>query len=149
MHCSVSGSPDRSQTRTVWSYDPLTMRRPSGEYPTLMTAFTCPRRPAGSTPLTMEWVAQMIRSTSLSGYGSAVAAIQGLDYLQALARVRCPTLVLAGEHDAAVTLEQSRLLTAAIPTATLEVLSGAPHVSHVEQPTVFLERVGGFLQQAG
>ena len=114
---------------------------------TLARWFTEPFRT--SAPLTMEWVARMIRSTSLSGYGAAVAAIQGLDYLQALARVRCPTLVLAGERDAAVTLEQSRLLTAAIPTATLEVLSGAPHVSHVEQPTVFLERVGGFLQQAG
>lgn len=112
---------------------------------TLARWFTEPFR--ASAPLTMAWIAQMIRSTSLSGYGAAVAAIQGLDYLQRLAQLSCPTLVLAGDVDAAVTVEQSRALAAAIPNATLEVLSGAPHVSHVEQPTVFLERVGRFLQQ--
>lgn len=51
-----------------------------------------------------------------------------------LARIRCPTLVIAGELDRFVPLDRARGLAAAIPGARFEVVEGAGHAVVVEQP---------------
>ena len=105
--------------------------------------FTEPFR--ASSPMTMAWVASMIRATSVKGFESAVHAIQGLDLLSSLSQVRAPTLVLAGALDQATTVAQAQVIASAIAGAQLEVLPGVAHVSNVQQPTVFSECVGAFL----
>jgi 3-oxoadipate enol-lactonase len=98
-----------------------------------------------SAPMTMAWIASMIRATSVEGFGSAVRAIQGLDLLCVLDQVRAPTLVLAGALDQATTVAQAETIARAIPGAQLEVLPDVAHVSNVQQPTVFSECIGAFL----
>jgi 3-oxoadipate enol-lactonase len=100
-----------------------------------------------TSPLTMEWVADMIRSTHPDGYVGAIAAIQKLDHVEALARVACPTLVIAGAHDNAVPPEAALALCTAIPNARYELLRQVAHIGNVEQPALFTELVGGFLQR--
>lgn len=100
-----------------------------------------------AAPLTLGWVAAMVRATPLPGYLAAIRAIQGLDYLDALASLPVPALVLAGECDTAVPVEQTRAIAQRLPRAVFEVLPGAPHLGNVEQPLVFLERIGRFVAE--
>lgn len=114
---------------------------------TLARWFTAPFR--ASAPLTLDWVASMIRQTSTVGFHGAVRAIQQLDYLEGLRALEMPALVLAGDCDAAVPLEQSRVIAEQLPHGQLQVMSGAPHLSNVEQPLAFLEHVGRFVREVG
>ena len=56
------------------------------------------------------------------------------EVLAVVDRIRCPTLVLTGEHDAGSTPAMSRALAARLPTATLTILPGLRHLSLLEAP---------------
>ena len=66
------------------------------------------------------------------------------DITPRLGGVRLPVLVISGEHDEA-TPAVVRPLVAALPDARWELLEGASHCTHLEQPERFLELVEGFL----
>jgi 3-oxoadipate enol-lactonase len=50
-----------------------------------------------------------------------------LDWLEQCARIRCPTLVIAGSDDQFPTEEMSRRVAATIPGSQLHVVAGGPH----------------------
>ncbi|MBT9487653.1 MAG: alpha/beta fold hydrolase [Rubrivivax sp.] len=102
-----------------------------------------------ASPMTMAWVARQIRATSPEGYASAIRAIQALDHLEGLASIDVPTLVIAGEHDAAVPPQAASAMAARMPRAELQVLGGAGHIGNVQQPLAFTEAVGRFLRGVG
>jgi len=112
--------------------------------PTLERWFT--RAFALASPMTLEWLARQIRSTSPSGYSAAVAAIQALDHEERLREIAVPTLVVAGEDDSAVPPAAAAGIAERVPGARLLVLKDAAHLGNVQQPVVFTERVGEFLQ---
>jgi len=112
--------------------------------PTLDRWFT--RSFATASPMTLGWVGDQIRATSPQGFISAVRAIQSLDNLQQLHKVRMPTLVLAGDEDVAVPPAAAAVMSQQIPGSELVILSKAAHLGNVERPTVFSEIVGRFLQ---
>ncbi len=69
-------------------------------------------------------------------------------YWDRLGRLTLPTLLLAGERDAkfralAVAMQ------ARLPAAHLEVIPGAGHATHLENPGAFSARVEAFLSAAG
>lgn len=113
--------------------------------PTLERWFT--RSFALASPLTMAWVGRQIAATSPAGYTHAVRAIQQLDHLDALGKVRVPTLVVAGDSDSAVPPAAAQRLVDAIPGAQLHILEDAAHIGCVQQPVAFTEVVGRFLQR--
>jgi 3-oxoadipate enol-lactonase len=114
--------------------------------PTLERWFT--RTFAAACPLTMDWVAAQIRSTSADGYAAAVRAIQALDHLDRLADIRVPALVIAGDCDAAVPPPMASAMAARLRRAQLLVLDDAGHLGNVQQPLRFAEAAGRFVQQA-
>jgi pimeloyl-ACP methyl ester carboxylesterase len=65
-----------------------------------------------------------------------------------LASLAIPTLVVAGDHDAIVSSEESRHLAAALPRTELAVLPGCGHLPNLEDPFGFNELLGGFLRSA-
>lgn len=103
---------------------------------------------AASAPLTLHWVAAQIASTPLAGYGAAIGAIQRLDHLDQLHRITAPTLVVAGELDAAAPPSLARLMAERLPAATLATLPEAGHIGNVQCPLAFTETVGAFLAQS-
>jgi 3-oxoadipate enol-lactonase len=119
---------------------------PAQVAPTLERWFT--RAFAAASPLTLEWVAAQVRSTTPAGYAAAIRAIQGLDHLERLRTLALPTLVVAGAADSSVPPSMAKTLAEAIPGARLLVLDGAAHLGNVEQPVVFTEGVGAFLLEA-
>jgi pimeloyl-ACP methyl ester carboxylesterase len=61
--------------------------------------------------------------------------------------VRVPTLVVWGERDPAVPLENGRRLAREIPGAELVVIPGCGHLPHMEKPEAFRRAVIDFLRR--
>ncbi|HKX08881.1 MAG TPA: alpha/beta fold hydrolase [Stellaceae bacterium] len=72
------------------------------------------------------------REAYLASY--RVFATADAEVLPLLDRIRCPTLVLTGEHDTGSTPEMARRLTAHLRDATLAILPGLRHLALVEAP---------------
>jgi L-proline amide hydrolase len=73
-----------------------------------------------------------------------VGTLTGWDITPRLRNVRVPVLVISGEHDEA-TPAVVRPLVDALPHARWELIEGASHSTHLEQPRRFLELVETFL----
>ena len=84
--------------------------------------------------------------TPREGYLGCCDAIAQLDYAKDLARVKAPTLVVAGELDAGTPVAMSEAIARGIPGARLEVIPGAAHLAAVEAPEAFDAAVGRFLE---
>jgi 2-succinyl-6-hydroxy-2,4-cyclohexadiene-1-carboxylate synthase len=61
-----------------------------------------------------------------------------------LPSIRCPVLVLAGERDEKFA-GIGRRMADVLPDADLALVPAAGHAAHLEQPTAFVEVVGGWL----
>lgn len=103
---------------------------------------------AASSPLTLAWVAAQIRSTPPQGYAAAIRAIQQLDHLDRLHEISVPVLVIAGELDMAAPASVAKLMAEQMKNAQLVVLPGVAHLGNVQEPVLFAETVGLFLQTA-
>lgn len=80
------------------------------------------------------------RAMDPRGYGAAMAALRDADLEPQLSKVRAPTLVIAGDADAAVPREHSQRMSDSISGARLAVLAGG-HLSAVEAPGEFAREV--------
>jgi len=76
--------------------------------------------------------------------GQSVSAIDRL-YLAA----HMPTLIVWGDHDRLIPLAHAYRAHEAIPNSRLEVIPGAGHFPHVEQPGRFVEILVDFLSTTG
>ena len=89
-------------------------------------------------------VREMLTGTSSAGYSGNCAAIRDADYRDALAKVRVPTLVIAGTHDPSTPPALGRKLATSIPGARYVELDSA-HLSNLEQAGAFNAAVLRFL----
>ena len=80
-------------------------------------------------------------------YRAALAALMGFDRRAALADIRVPTLVVAGELDTAAPAPVMEKMAARIPGAEYVVLPGAGHLANLEQPQAFNAVLLAFLTQ--
>lgn len=107
------------------------------------------------SPLTINTrpdVVANVRALAGGNTGEGVAAVaRGLalrpDATALLPAITCPALVLVGEQDAITPREEARVLFERIPDAALEVLPDAGHLSNLEQPGRFTERIARFLHE--
>lgn len=75
----------------------------------------------------------MLEATPTEGYAACCEAIALMDLVPLLARIRAPTLVLAGADDPATPPEHGRAIVEAVPDARLMILPHARHLANVEQ----------------
>jgi pimeloyl-ACP methyl ester carboxylesterase len=77
------------------------------------------------------------------------AAIQRMmhrpDSTPLLAQIKVPTLVVTGEEDELIPVEESRTIANAVSGATLVVIPRAGHLSNLEQPEPFNNALNAFL----
>lgn len=71
------------------------------------------------------------------------------DSVAALAEIRAPALVLHGEEDEIVTVDEARIMADGLPNAELMTIAGAGHLSAVEQPQLFNDAVAEFAMALG
>ncbi|MFS2112623.1 alpha/beta fold hydrolase [Herbaspirillum frisingense] len=95
-------------------------------------------------PLTVKWIESLVRGTTQAGYFEAVDAIKRMNHVARLQEISVPTLVVAGEKDAAVKPEICAKVAEAITGARFVVLPSG-HISNVEAAAEFTEVVGQFL----
>jgi 3-oxoadipate enol-lactonase len=97
-------------------------------------------------PDTVAGMKEMMLSTPVDGYLACCEAVRDMDHREILGKITAPTLVIAGRHDPATTLEAAEFIRSRIPGAAMTVLEAA-HIANVEQPHDYADTVLGFLTQ--
>jgi 3-oxoadipate enol-lactonase len=112
---------------------------------TLERWFTEPYRNARKD--VMQRIGDGIRATPVNGFAGCCHAISKVDYLDRLKEIRCPALVMVGEHDHGTPPEAARVIAQNLPGSELKIIPSAAHLSNVEQTQVFNEAMLGFLNR--
>jgi 3-oxoadipate enol-lactonase len=97
-------------------------------------------------PEKVAWISTAFLATDPEGYIGCGEAVRDMDHREIIRSIAAPTLVVAGRHDPATTVEMAEFIRSRIPRASLTVLDAA-HLANIEQPHDYAERVIGFLQQ--
>jgi 3-oxoadipate enol-lactonase len=90
-------------------------------------------------------IRSMIRATSVDGFIGCARALQGIDYLDEVHGIACPTLFVVGEADPAATPELAGAMHGRVEGSTLVEFPGAAHISNIENPSAFNSAVIPFL----
>jgi 3-oxoadipate enol-lactonase len=95
-------------------------------------------------PQAMARMREMFLATKPEGYIACGEGIRDMDHRPLLAKISVPTLVIAGKHDPATTLEANEFIREHIPGAEITVLDAA-HIANLEQPQIYADTVLKFL----
>jgi pimeloyl-ACP methyl ester carboxylesterase len=91
-------------------------------------------------------VRRWIKQQSPAGIRGAIhRMMHRADSVPLLAQVKVPALVITGEEDEIIPVEESRRMASAIPGATLVIIPGAGHLANLEQPDAFNAALNTFL----
>lgn len=95
-----------------------------------------------------EQVRHVIRGNKPPGLA---AALRGMavrpDARPRLASIRCPTLVVVGQHDELTPVDRAKEMAEGIPDARLVVIPGAGHVPNLENAPAFADAFRSFARQ--
>ena len=101
-----------------------------------------------TNPAAVELIRQTIaRTPPLSIAGTLIALAARTDTTGSLASISVPTLILVGERDSVTPPAASQSMKAKIPGAELHVVPGAAHLSNLENPACFNEKLVTFLKR--
>jgi pimeloyl-ACP methyl ester carboxylesterase len=93
-----------------------------------------------------EWVTQTIQRVDANAAIHAIEAMRDrADSTPSLQTIQCPTLVIAGDGDAIMKVEDARSMAAALPRGTLAVIPNTGHLSNLEDPPAFNRVLEEFL----
>jgi 3-oxoadipate enol-lactonase len=92
------------------------------------------------------FVRRLIKQQSPTAIRSAIHRMMHRpDSMPLLATVTVPTLVITGEEDEMIPVDESRRMAQAVKGAKLVIIPGAGHLSNLEQPEAFNSAVNEFL----
>ncbi len=114
----------------------------AGEFVKLVLA----PRTLEANPSVVQITREMITGNDTLGVrGTLLALAARTDTTPALPDMNLPALVLVGEHDTLTPPADAESLADALPDAELHVIPGAGHMSNLENPAAFNERLLAFL----
>jgi pimeloyl-ACP methyl ester carboxylesterase len=87
--------------------------------------------------------------TPVHGYAGTCAAIRDADLTADAARIRAPTLCVAGDQDGSTPPDLVHGTADLIPGAGFELIESAGHIPCVEQPAALARLIGRHLREAG
>lgn len=87
----------------------------------------------------------MLKSTTQGIIGDLLGMLERSDSTPFLPEIKVPVLILVGENDVLISLQEARAMQEAIPFARLEVIPQAGHLLNMEQPQRFNNAVRKFL----
>ncbi len=97
-------------------------------------------------PAAADTIRQRLLRDDPAGYAASCHAVGHVDWLERLAQVRCPTLVIAGARDAGAPPAMGQAIADRIPGATMRVIEDASHLSVLETPDEFRRIVDDFIR---
>ncbi len=99
-----------------------------------------------ANPSIVQMIQESISLTSARGVvGGLLALASRRDTTTALAAIRVPVLIMVGEHDAITPVSVARDMQNQISNVVLHVVPDAAHLSNLENPTFFNEKLLDFL----
>ena len=138
---SQADTPDGHASR-VKMREVLAQNGPAGVADMMMPKLLSER----ADPALAAEVRRTIETGDPSGIDAAVVAMMTRrDATADLPRIACATLVVAGELDTVTPVSDAEAMQRAIPRSTLAVISGAGHLSNLEQPEQFSKALADFL----
>jgi 3-oxoadipate enol-lactonase len=97
-------------------------------------------------PETIDEIRRTILSNSPLGISGALLAMAGrTDTTDGLSKISVPTLILVGEHDIVTPPSAANIMRDRIPNSKLHLIENAAHMSNLENPGMFNERLTKFL----
>ena len=91
-------------------------------------------------------VRRLIKQQSPIGIRSAIQRMMHRpDSMPLLNKTKAPTLVITGDEDELIPVDESRSMAAAVPGATLVIIPKAGHLANLEQPDAFNHALNAFL----
>ena len=90
-----------------------------------------------------------VLKTDRGGYAACCAAVGGVDWMEQLDAVKCPTLIIAGALDIGTPPAMSQAMAEKITDAELVVFDQASHLSVIGQPAQFAVALRRFLARVG
>jgi len=100
-----------------------------------------------ANPPEVAMIREAIRTTPLAGYLGCSEALRGLNYLERLAEITLPTLIMVGEEDQGTPVAAAEAIHERIAGSRLVVLPAARHLSNIEQADAFNKALMKFLLQ--
>jgi len=85
-----------------------------------------------------------LAATAVDGYVACCEAVRDMDHRELLHKIKAPTLLIAGRHDPATTVENAEFIRDRVSRSKLVVLEAA-HISNIEQAEKYTASVLGFL----
>jgi 3-oxoadipate enol-lactonase len=99
-------------------------------------------------PDTANWIAAMIRATSVQGFIGCSRAIQFFDVTKQLNTIAVPTLVMPGANDPGTLPAFSETIHRLVPGSRLITVPNAAHLTNIEQPEFVTSVILDFLREA-
>lgn len=91
-------------------------------------------------------VRRLIKQQSTIGVRSAIQRMMNrADSTPLLAKANLPILIITGDEDELIPVEESRSMATAVPGATLVIIPRAGHLANLEQPDAFNNALTTFL----
>jgi 3-oxoadipate enol-lactonase len=95
-----------------------------------------------------ERVYRTFLATDPDGYIACCEALATSDLSEEVGAISVPSLIIGGTEDVSTPPELAESLHAAIPHSELEIIAGAGHLSNMDTPDVFNDRLERFLASA-
>lgn len=95
----------------------------------------------------VDQIRQQILKTPVAGYIGCSEAIRRLNFLDQLAAIQTPTLIMVGADDPGTPVAASEAMHARIAGSKLVVIPSAAHLANIEQAEVFNTNLMTFLGQ--
>jgi 3-oxoadipate enol-lactonase len=142
---STGGTPPEG--RAVWEQRAHTARSDglAALVPTTLNRWLTPDFQAAH-PEAVEQIREVLAQTLPEGYAMACEALRDFDVRSKLGDIRCPTLTVAGRHDAGTPPATTRAIADAIEGAQFELLDAA-HLAPIEQSHRFAALLETFLER--
>lgn len=100
----------------------------------------------GSDKKTKKYIMDAVGSRNHSEFNRVWKAVTSMESRSGLAGIKCPTLILIGDHDS-LTKRQQPFLHESIPQSRLVVITGANHGTNLDNPIQVRQEIKKFLQQ--
>ena len=91
--------------------------------------------------------AQMMPATPPATAQNAMAGLFGWSSYERLPQIKAPTLIVHGDHDVLIPVENARVLAERIPGATLHIVEGAGHGYPAQDPVGVHQLITDFLRK--
>jgi 3-oxoadipate enol-lactonase len=96
----------------------------------------------------VDMIRNIFLTSPLAGYIGCTEAIRRLNYIDELARIKTPTLIMVGSDDPGTPVAAARAIHERIAGSRLVVIPSASHLCNIEQAEVFNQNLVEFLSKA-